>query len=115
MSTGAAAGFIAAALAAAPASADVKIGTIYDYTGPFAAGGSKPAAIEQRCERGSRRRLAQHLLHLPDQAVSAPIRLQRHGAFLLWRAMPSVNPRANIDNRPRDPSPCVEGDRLRRE
>src|SRR5438876_114565 len=45
MSTGAVAGFIAAALAAAPAAADIKIGTIYDYTGPFAAGGSKPAAI----------------------------------------------------------------------
>ena len=27
------------------AAADIKIGTIYDYTGPFAAGGSKPAAI----------------------------------------------------------------------
>ena len=45
MSTGAAAGFVAAVLAVAPASADIKIGTIYDYTGPFAAGGSKPAAI----------------------------------------------------------------------
>lgn len=32
-------------LAASPASADVKIGVIYDYTGPFAGGGSKAAAI----------------------------------------------------------------------
>ena len=39
------AAFVAAAFAAPPASADIKIGTIYDYTGPFAAGGSKPAAI----------------------------------------------------------------------
>src|SRR5262245_12063362 len=45
MSTGAIAGILAAALAASPAAADIKIGTIYDYTGPFAAGGSKPAAI----------------------------------------------------------------------
>ena len=38
--------FIAAFLASTlPATADIKIGTIYDYTGPFAAGGSKPAAI----------------------------------------------------------------------
>ncbi len=57
------------------------------------------AAIEQRRERGSRRGLAQHLLHLPDQAVSASIRLHRHGAVLLWRATRSVNPRAGIDNR----------------
>jgi branched-chain amino acid transport system substrate-binding protein len=45
MSTGVIAGILAAALAASPAAADIKIGTIYDYTGPFAAGGSKPAAI----------------------------------------------------------------------
>jgi branched-chain amino acid transport system substrate-binding protein len=32
-------------LAASPAFADVKIGVIYDYTGPFAGGGSKAAAI----------------------------------------------------------------------
>jgi branched-chain amino acid transport system substrate-binding protein len=32
-------------LATAAASADVKIGVIYDYTGPFAGGGSKPAAV----------------------------------------------------------------------
>jgi branched-chain amino acid transport system substrate-binding protein len=32
-------------LAASPALADVKIGVIYDYTGPFAGGGSKAAAI----------------------------------------------------------------------
>jgi branched-chain amino acid transport system substrate-binding protein len=35
----------AAALAATSASAEVKIGVIYDYTGAFAGGGSKPAAI----------------------------------------------------------------------
>jgi branched-chain amino acid transport system substrate-binding protein len=40
------AGLVAALLAfAAPASADVKIGVIYDHTGAFAAGGSKAAAI----------------------------------------------------------------------
>jgi branched-chain amino acid transport system substrate-binding protein len=33
------------ALAGSPAFADVKIGVIYDYTGPFAGGGSKAAAI----------------------------------------------------------------------
>ena len=32
-------------LAASPAFADVKIGVIYDYTGPFAGGGSKAAGI----------------------------------------------------------------------
>ena len=36
---------VGAALAASAARADVKIGVIYDYTGPFAAGGSKAAAI----------------------------------------------------------------------
>src|SRR4051795_6279779 len=35
----------AIALAASPALADVKIGVIYDYTGPFAGGGSKAAGI----------------------------------------------------------------------
>ncbi len=35
----------AIALAATPAFADVKIGVIYDYTGPFAGGGSKAAGI----------------------------------------------------------------------
>jgi branched-chain amino acid transport system substrate-binding protein len=35
----------ALALAASAAQADVKIGVIYDYTGPFAGGGSKAAAI----------------------------------------------------------------------
>ena len=35
----------ALAMAATAAQADVKIGLIYDYTGPFAGGGSKPAAI----------------------------------------------------------------------
>ena len=35
----------ALALAATAARADVKIGVIYDYTGPFAGGGSKAAAI----------------------------------------------------------------------
>jgi branched-chain amino acid transport system substrate-binding protein len=43
------AGFAGAMLvgfaAVSPAAADVKIGVIYDYTGPFAAGGSKAAAI----------------------------------------------------------------------
>ena len=34
-----------ALLAAAPAQADIKIGVIFDYTGPFAAGGSQAAAI----------------------------------------------------------------------
>ena len=33
------------AAARGPAAADIKIGTIYDHTGPFAAGGSKAAAI----------------------------------------------------------------------
>jgi branched-chain amino acid transport system substrate-binding protein len=41
-----AAGFVAALLMlATPAGADVKIGVIYDHTGPFAGGGSKAAAI----------------------------------------------------------------------
>jgi branched-chain amino acid transport system substrate-binding protein len=35
----------AIALGVSPAFADVKIGVIYDYTGPFAGGGSKAAAI----------------------------------------------------------------------
>lgn len=35
----------AALFAAAPAQADIKIGVIFDYTGPFAAGGSLAAAI----------------------------------------------------------------------
>jgi len=39
------AGLLATLLAASPAAADIKIGTIYDQTGPFAAGGSKAAAI----------------------------------------------------------------------
>ncbi len=41
------AGALACGLAAIAAQAadDIKIGTIYDYTGPFAGGGSKPAAI----------------------------------------------------------------------
>ena len=45
MSTGAAAGVLRLRSPPAPAAADIKIGTIYDHTGPFAAGGSKPAAI----------------------------------------------------------------------
>ena len=48
LSTGIAGGAFAAfvAIAAFPASAqDIKIGTIYDLTGPFAGGGSKPASI----------------------------------------------------------------------
>ena len=45
MPPGAAAGFSRLLLAAAPAAADIKIGIIYDQTGPFAAGGSKAAAI----------------------------------------------------------------------
>src|SRR3954470_18795518 len=36
---------VGAALAATAAHADVKIGVIYDYTGPFAGGGSKAAGI----------------------------------------------------------------------
>ena len=36
---------LAVALAATAAQADIKIGVIYDYTGPFAGGGSKAAAI----------------------------------------------------------------------
>ena len=40
-----AAGTMLAIAAAVPAAADVKIGVIYDYTGPFAAGGSKAAGI----------------------------------------------------------------------
>src|SRR5687768_8933509 len=36
---------LGAALAATSAQADVKIGVIYDYTGAFAGGGSKAAAI----------------------------------------------------------------------
>src|SRR5688572_8154975 len=39
------AGLLATLLAASPVPADIKIGTIYDQTGPFAAGGSKAAAI----------------------------------------------------------------------
>ncbi|EKE69538.1 MULTISPECIES: ABC transporter substrate-binding protein [Oceanibaculum] len=35
----------AALFVAAPAQADIKIGVIFDYTGPFAAGGSQAAAI----------------------------------------------------------------------
>jgi branched-chain amino acid transport system substrate-binding protein len=35
----------AALLVSSPASADIKIGIIYDHTGAFAAGGSKAAAI----------------------------------------------------------------------
>ena len=39
-------GLVAASLLfAAPATADIKIGVIYDHTGAFAAGGSKAAAI----------------------------------------------------------------------
>jgi branched-chain amino acid transport system substrate-binding protein len=40
-------GVLACGLAgsAAQAADDIKVGTIYDYTGPFAGGGSKPAAI----------------------------------------------------------------------
>jgi branched-chain amino acid transport system substrate-binding protein len=42
----AAGGFVAVSLLlAAPASADIKIGVIYDHTGAFAGGGSKAAAI----------------------------------------------------------------------
>ncbi|MBU2090387.1 MAG: ABC transporter substrate-binding protein [Alphaproteobacteria bacterium] len=44
--SGACAGVFAAAfLLAGPAQADIKIGVIFDYTGPFAAGGSQAAAI----------------------------------------------------------------------
>ncbi|MBU0725346.1 MAG: ABC transporter substrate-binding protein [Alphaproteobacteria bacterium] len=44
--SGACAGVFAAAfLLAVPAQADIKIGVIFDYTGPFAAGGSQAAAI----------------------------------------------------------------------
>ena len=56
---------IAAAFACAAAqAADIKIGTIYDYTGPFAGGGSKAAgignkiAIDMINERGGRAQLA---------------------------------------------------------
>jgi len=38
-------GIVAAAFACAANAADIKIGTIYDYTGPFAGGGSKAAGI----------------------------------------------------------------------
>ena len=44
--SGACAGVFAAAfLLAVPAQADIKIGVIFDYTGPFAAGGSQASAI----------------------------------------------------------------------
>ena len=39
---------VGVALAAGAARADVKIGVIYDYTGAFAGGGSKAAAIATR-------------------------------------------------------------------
>lgn len=46
LTAGIAGGFVAASLLlATPATADVKIGVIYDHTGAFAAGGSKAAAI----------------------------------------------------------------------
>ncbi len=38
-------GIVAAFACAAAQAADIKIGTIYDYTGPFAGGGSKAAGI----------------------------------------------------------------------
>ena len=38
-------GLLAGAFACAAHAADIKIGAIYDYTGPFAGGGSKAAAI----------------------------------------------------------------------
>src|ERR1051325_6318555 len=38
-------GLFAAAVACAAQAADIKIGGIYDYPGPFAGGGSKAAAI----------------------------------------------------------------------
>ena len=40
-----ASGILAAAFACGAHAADIKIGTIYDYTGPFAGGGSKAAGI----------------------------------------------------------------------
>src|SRR5262245_62953712 len=43
-----AASSVFALTAAVPALADIKIGLIYDQTGPFAAGGSKPASIGNR-------------------------------------------------------------------
>jgi branched-chain amino acid transport system substrate-binding protein len=43
-----AAGSVFAIAAAVPAFADITIGLIYDQTGPFAAGGSKPASIGNR-------------------------------------------------------------------
>ncbi len=39
------------------------------------------ATVEQRHERGGLRALAQHLLHLPDQAVPASFRVERHFRF----------------------------------
>jgi branched-chain amino acid transport system substrate-binding protein len=42
---GAAGAVLALAAAIPAAAADIKIGTIYDLTGPFAGGGSKPASI----------------------------------------------------------------------
>jgi len=42
---GAAGAVLAVAAAIPAAAADIKIGTIYDLTGPFAGGGSKPASI----------------------------------------------------------------------
>ena len=38
-------GILAAAFTGAAHAADIKIGAIYDLTGPFAGGGSKPASI----------------------------------------------------------------------
>ena len=40
-----ASGIFAAAFASGALAADIKIGAIYDYTGPFAGGGSKASAI----------------------------------------------------------------------
>ena len=45
VAAGVAGGLVAASLLATPATADIKIGVIYDHTGAFAAGGSKAAAI----------------------------------------------------------------------
>lgn len=45
VAAGVAGGLVAASLLIAPATADVRIGVIYDHTGAFAAGGSKAAAI----------------------------------------------------------------------
>ena len=52
--------------------------------------GQSLAAIEKRHERPGRRAVAEHFLHLPDQAACAYIGLERHAAFLPCRLRAEV-------------------------